>query len=303
MHKNSGRYFFLALLFLVCAFCCQIHSFFRTNPLETENSLSLFVPERLRGFIAGRLWEQADRYMHAGPSKNLPEGFVAGSYAGNTDLLPLIRMVTMLVPHELPPWKLLADNLGRHLGKRDKAIRVLQEAIHENLGNPEIHELYASIAALKMFTGKPDENDKISALKYLKRAIKTVPEAGNHEKEQTPGFGLDSYYVLCSRLYVELLKPDLALAAWIKSGISLHESQGKLPAMLIDFRDKGVAPDPSMFQAEIDLPEQTSQKNLNAQKERIAPIARRSRFSVVLVMILFLLPFLVKLALRISYSC
>jgi hypothetical protein len=120
---------FSAVLFLVCAFCCQIFSgSFLANDFS-EPMLIRLIPERLRSFVAARLWEQADRYMHTGPSRLEGQNFIAGSYAGNTDLLPLLHAVTALVPHELPPWQLLAANLGLHLSRKDEAIRILQHAI------------------------------------------------------------------------------------------------------------------------------------------------------------------------------
>lgn len=261
----------MILFLLVCAFACRIESGSFVELSSHEALLYRLVPERLRGFVAARLWEQADRYMHAGPSRLEQKNFIAGSYAGNTDLLPLLHAVNLLVPHELPPWQLLANNLALHLQQKQEAIRLLQHAIHLNRDNSEIHELYATIASIKMFTGEPDIEQKRSALKYLQQAINRFVFSRRPLDDHSPGLSLPSYFVLRSRLEVELGYPRAALESWQKSGLPLTQDQGRLAAMLMLFRDRGIIPDPLEFKKNSLVPDQPAEHSMPiASKKKIA---------------------------------
>jgi tetratricopeptide (TPR) repeat protein len=238
---------FSACLFLAGAFCFQLEMLNNQSGSLGVAAVHEIIPERIRGFIAARLWERADLYMHAGPSGRLPENFVAGSYAGNTDLLPVLQIITRLTPEVLPPWLLLAANLGRHLQQKEKAMMVLKRAIGQNPDHSRLHELYAAIAYLKIFMHKPEIKDKISAINYLQKAIKIFPQPVSHEELTLPGYGLKDYKVLIARLYVEVNKPQKALEAWVSSGLSLEDDQSKLAAALKKYQDQGILPDPDIF--------------------------------------------------------
>ncbi len=296
---------FSAVLFLVCAFCCQIFSgSFLANDFS-EPMLIRLIPERLRSFVAARLWEQADRYMHTGPSRLEGQNFIAGSYAGNTDLLPLMHAVTALVPHELPPWQLLAANLGLHLSRKDEAIRILQHAISLNADNPEIHELYATIASLRMFAGEPDRDEKNSALKYLQTAINKFVFSQRSIDDHAPAMNLRSYFILRSRLEVELGYPRAALESWEKSGVPLQHDQGRLASMLILYRDRGILPDPAEFKKNTVIEEKpvdaalavTTGQNPSPQmpQQMPKPPLFRSRFSLLAAFVSCLLIFCLRL--------
>ncbi|GEM_PF-6082499 len=284
------RNWLLAILLLVCAFSCQTQSpaFFA----DTQTAvLTRLIPENLRGFVAARLWEQADRYMHSGPSRIEKYRFVAGSYAGNTDLLPLLHAITVLVPGENRPWQLLATNLGRYLGKKEQAIRLLQEAIGINRGSSEIHELYAAVAAIKMFAGKPDLEEKRSAIKYLNEAIKTFVLSGKADDDHLPGLNLQAYFILRSRLELEIGFPRSALESWEKSGLPLSHDQGRLASMLMVFRDRGIFPDPNEFSKRADIPDKPVEAAISLTSGELdstpaLPLAKRSRFSLLASLLL-----------------
>jgi tetratricopeptide (TPR) repeat protein len=195
------------------------------------------LPERLRGFLAARLWEKADKLMHAGPSLRLPENFIPGSYMGNTEILPLLKMIVYLAPEETAPRLLLAENLGKHLAKRREAIKILQQGIINNPYAESIHELYATIAILKIFAKNSDLSQKRSALKYLNAAIKRYKP--NPEKEQLKGHNIESYSILTARLNIELDKPQKALQAWTDAGLSLENDSSRLAQLLKEYRDTG----------------------------------------------------------------
>ncbi|MEW6708504.1 MAG: hypothetical protein AB1403_01670 [Candidatus Riflebacteria bacterium] len=286
MLRNS----LLAILLLVCAFSCQVYSpAFFADPQTAM--LTRLIPESLRGFVAARLWEQADRYMHSGPSRIEKDRFAAGSYAGNTDLLPLLRAVTVLVPDENRPWQLLATNLGRYLGEKEQAIRLLQEAIRINRRSSEIHELYAAVASIKMFAGKPDLEEKRSAIKYLNEAIKTFVLSGKAADDHLPGLNLQAYFVLRSRLELEIGFPRSALETWEKSGLPLTQDQGRLASMLLAFRDRGIFPDPKEFSKRADISDKPVEAAQALTSGELAaapalPLAKRSRFSLLVSLLL-----------------
>ncbi|MFZ5952150.1 MAG: tetratricopeptide repeat protein [Candidatus Rifleibacteriota bacterium] len=284
------RHLLLAILLLVCAFSCQVYSpAFFADP--STAMLTRLVPETLRGFVAARLWEQADRYMHSGPSRIEKDKFVAGSYAGNTDLLPLLRAVTVLVPKENRPWQLLATNLGRYLGDKEQAIRLLQEAIRLNRNSSEIHELYAAVASIKMFAGRPDREEKRSAIKYLNEAIKTFVLSTKAYDDRVPGLNLQAYFILRSRLELEIGYPRSALESWEKSGLPLVQEQGRLASMLLAFRDRGIFPDPNEFSKHADIPDKPVEAALSLTSGELPavsalPLAKRSRFSLLASLLL-----------------
>ncbi|GAB4282445.1 MAG: hypothetical protein Kow0029_28050 [Candidatus Rifleibacteriota bacterium] len=268
--------------------------------------MSAFMPERLRGFIAARLWERADRYMHLGPSGKVPENFLGGSYAGNTDLLPLLELITALVPEEPAPWHLLADNFGKYLGKKDLAVKTLQKAILANRHTEKVHELFAAIAYLKIFAGTPDINEKKSAIKYLSRATVEIEKRDLSEDDKRPGFDLSAYQVLLSRLYLETGDPEMALESWKKSGLPLNSDQGKLAELLIEYKETGEIHDiESLFAREketekSELPKDEKvgyEKNLQNNEKTSTSLAR-SIYSLIVSFILFAAVF----ALRFRFS-
>ncbi len=261
MSKTINRQrLFSACLFLACALCFQLAMLNKHPNALKASAVHEIIPERIRSFIAARLWERADLYMHAGPSEKLPENFVAGSYAGNTDLLPILQIITRLTPEVLPPWLLLADNLGRHLQQKEKAMMVLKQAIMQNPDHVRLHELYAAIAYLKIFTDKPDLKDKISAINYLQKAIEIFPSQSVNEEFALTGYDLKDYQILTARLYVEISEPQKALKAWLDSGLLLADDQSKLAAELKKYQDQGIVPDPDNFIL-ANEPEQSANKS------------------------------------------
>ncbi|MGM0600396.1 MAG: hypothetical protein ACQETH_11355 [Candidatus Rifleibacteriota bacterium] len=247
----TRRKILIASLFLVIAFCFRLSQFPHLPGFNRQNLMSVVVPERLRGFLAARLWEKADDYMHAGPSPNKAEPFTAGSYAGNTDILPLLEIITRLVPDEPAPWLLLADNFARYLGSFDRAIDLLQKAIIYQPEIRKIHQFYAAIAYLKVFAQTPDTRAKKSALKYLQAAIKKFDQTS--KKPPMPGYNLESYFILSARLYLEIGEPEIAVKAWENTKLPLSSDQGKLSSLLIKYRKTGQIPDLNEFKIETNL--------------------------------------------------
>ncbi|MDD3146350.1 MAG: hypothetical protein PHD82_03525 [Candidatus Riflebacteria bacterium] len=240
------RPFFLLTLLLVTAssFNWQLQAIFSGWPTQTDNGKHLlqFVPERLRSFVAARFWARADEMMHRGSLPGSQQQYIAGSYSGNSDIVPLLQVVITLMPEELAPCQLLSRCLAS-LGSVDAGLRVIQNSILGNQGHISLHELYASAAYLKLFSGdKPGLNEIRSASRYLEKAAAIYDNAAV-KFSSDPAFNASSYQVLLARLYLELDQPETALQAWAKSGQDLDASQDRLAVLLRGFRDNGSLPE------------------------------------------------------------
>lgn len=252
MKLSSSRSFttLLVILLLTIAFACNWSIKCRTSRFSAvfseQSVVQQFIPERLRSFAAAYFWSRAEILMHFGPLPSLKNSFQAGSYAGNTDIIPLLQMVIILMPEELPPYQLLSSNLARHLGRPAEGLRVIQQGIMNNGKHPGLHELYAAAAFLKLFSGKPDDAARKSALKYLARAGQ-IWSAASEEFSSDPAFKPQNYAVLRARLLLEQGRPAEALAAWESSGLVLDGATDRLAKVLRDYRDTGKVPDKTDF--------------------------------------------------------
>lgn len=271
----------LLIFFLVIAFSANWSVRLQQNfPDADENFhrplLLQFLPERLRSFIAGYLWARAETLMHRGPVPFQNEKFIAGSYAGNTDIVPLLKAVIALVPEELVPYQMLASNLSKYLGRPEEGLRVIQEGINRNRQHPGIHELYGAAAFLQLFSwNSSEELRKISVLKYLDRAT----EFWNEESERystDPAFKPQNYAFLKARVLVELGKPQEALIAWQASELDLDSAPDKLAEVLRAYRDSGriptIADFPSVASASEGIEVAAADKNLE-KKAAALPFA------------------------------
>ncbi len=209
--------------------------------INKDGYLQQFVPERLRSFIAGCFWAKADELMHRGPFPGSRQNFLAGSYFGNSDIVPLLNVVIALMPEEPAPYQLLSRLLAS-LGSVDEGLRVLQLGILNNRRHPAAHELYAAAAFLKLFSGaRPGVSDLIAASRYLGRASALYNTAAL-KFSSDPAFKSDSYQILLARVYLELSEPQQALAAWMKSGQNLETANDRLAEVLREYRDSGILP-------------------------------------------------------------
>lgn len=262
MHKSlpRRRFWLLLLLALAFSFNWSLQSRFscRQTPNNKDGWVRKFVPERLRSFVAGYCWSRADTLMHRGPAVKSLQKFQAGSYAGNTDIVPLLRMVVEIMPEELAPYQLLARNLAYYLDRGDEALRILQQGIINNPTHPAVHELYAAAAFQLVFAGGRPPREKLqAALRYLQGAADHLTPAAE-EFASDPSFKIENYQILAARLHLELGQPDLALKAWSGSGQNLDAANDQLAAGLRHYRDHGSLPPsgfPALAEIEPDQPE------------------------------------------------
>ena len=231
-----------AFIFLIIAWSFLhlfICNYSKNNNLNSK--LIHIIPERLRSFIAARLWEKADHIMHLGPVIS-KQHFVAGSYAGNTDLIPYLKMVIMLCPEEVAPYRLLASNYAYHLGMKQEALSLTKQAISNCSNSQFIHELYATAAFIHLFSNNSNKEDSRNkelelANEYIEKAISSYIKS---DYLSDPIFTLENYYIIRARIFWELEKPDQALFSWKKSEKKLEESPDILASLILKYRQTGV---------------------------------------------------------------
>jgi tetratricopeptide (TPR) repeat protein len=196
--------------------------------------------ERLRSFVAAILWERADMLMHRGAIDPVNQKFKAGSYVGNTDIIPLLKLVTHISPEELAPYQLLARSLAYAQGNPDEGIRVLQECLVRNPRKHGLHEIYASMAFLKLFfNSEVSRYDREVALNYLRSArLRIIQEEGRVSTD--PAFTLENYTILMASLLVDLGRSDMALEVLEEADISLYGPEDLIFAYLAEYKNTGI---------------------------------------------------------------
>lgn len=242
------------------------------------------VPLSLRRFVAGYLWMRADEYMHFGPTRKLARDFLAtfmaGSYAGNTDIIPLIQLALVFDPQFIDGYELLAMNLCMFLHKFEDGIRVLQHGIILNKNFPEVHELYGTIGYIRYHVEKYDarytRNNEI-AKRYFEAASQMYEKNPGEKREDV--MRPENYHLHLARIYVEQGFLDKAVAEWDLSGLDPDspdllavylakvrrgEQVPKLPEYLPEFKqlDKGLIDDPGA----------PKEENVYAARSEVQPI-------------------------------
>ncbi len=239
---SSKKLIILTIFFLLLSWV--FHNFLpkQNNKKSYKRSFDALqiLPERFRAFIAARFWEKADHLMHKGPSVS-GQSFAAGSYAGNTDIIPYLKSVIALCPEETAPYRLLASNYAYHLGMRSEALNLLEDAFYNCKNSKYLHELYASAAFIHLFSQSLDSSNRKNDLEkssiYIDKAIAKFVKTGEFPD---PVFKLENYYVIKARIFWELEKPGVALEAWENSGNKLEGSGDRLAELLLKYKQTGV---------------------------------------------------------------
>lgn len=229
----------LALAFVMLASLASdyIYSSVNTKKLTQTPAIVKIIPERLRSLIAASLWERADHLMHKGPVF-AKQQFYAGSYAGNTDIVPLLKMVIALCPTETAPYRLLASNYAFHLDMKEEALKLIDKALKTNEYNKRTHELYASKAFILLFSNQNEKDKKENlqnAAQSLEQAINTY---SNDDELSDPAFKLENYYVVLARIHWDLGEPAKALECWNKSSLGFNTND-LLAKLLNEYNETG----------------------------------------------------------------
>lgn len=107
----------------------------RTNPME---ALALSMTREMRQLLASYTWLRIDQYFHSTGLK----------MRENTEIVPLLRLVTLFDPSFVDAYIVLACHLADHLGRKREALEIIREGIKNNMGDggkplsPRVSELY-----------------------------------------------------------------------------------------------------------------------------------------------------------------
>lgn len=232
---DISKAFVIVICFAPLMFFFKLEAYFNSH-------MSLDIKfERIRSVIASELWNRADTLMHRGSINPETQRFQAGSYVGNTDLIPLLKAITYLKPNEAFVYRMLAQSMVYADGDVNKAEKELHRGIdnisysEKNTINKEKHKLYASIALLKMFYG--DKYYYKYAISYLESAIKYYRPDDNEEPDNI--FTLRNYYIFLARLYIEIDEPEKALLSLYEGKVSLYSSNDIIFKYLREYRLSG----------------------------------------------------------------
>ena len=233
MKKNCYIY---VLLFVI-----SLSFLFKTHLMLRDSYDNQRGAERIRSFVAAVIFKRADELMHRGSIDPENQHFKAGSYVGNTDIIPLLKLVTLIAPEESAPYQILSRSLAYAQDNVSEGVKILQRGIMNSSQPDSVHELYASVALLKMFFDKnpmsPEE--KFSAIKYLNAACEKY-NVNSPEISSDPAFTLENYKILIARLYVELKDSAMALKTLEEAGIALTGSNDLLFSYLADYKMSGL---------------------------------------------------------------
>lgn len=176
---------------------------------QKSNCLQI-LPERFRSFVAACLWEKADHLMHEGPVLE-SQKFQAGSYAGNTDIVPLLKMIISFCPDQTAPYRLLATNYAYHLGMKTEALNLLETAKINCCNSKNCHEIYASEAFIRLFT-KTEQDDYRQVLeKVIALLDEAILKFKPDEHFPDPAFTKENYIDVRTSLQAKLDNPKAFL--------------------------------------------------------------------------------------------
>jgi tetratricopeptide (TPR) repeat protein len=203
-----------------------------------------FIPYRIRTMISGLCWNYADEYMHEGPSKRMPQTYVPGSYAGNTEIVSFLNAIVLLTPDQLAPYTVLSRNLSRYLDRYKDGLRILQHGILMNSDKEWVFELYAAIVFQVVFDSKRGDymNKRVRneiGLKYVEKAIEKYPKK---YEPSDPAMSLKNLQILKARLLVENDRTAEALKFWKRSNLGFNKANGMIAEFLRRFEsgEKGL---------------------------------------------------------------
>lgn len=231
MQQNKRIQILLALFFLSLAIASS--SLIKANLSVFDSHLShnlavRFLPQRIRSLVAALLWSRADYYHHLEPNSTS-----FSNVQNISDMAPLFQTIMLIMPEELAAYQLYARNLSRFYAEDLQARQILQQAIINNKNSQNLHELYASIAFITFFSMEQTEKNFISTAKYLNKAIEQYSKMVVNPNSLDPAYHPDNYYLLLSRVYLELNEPEKALAAYSKAN---QQSDSRIGSVLSEYQ-------------------------------------------------------------------
>lgn len=218
------------LLFLTLTFAVRLsfivkyadfyYSFSGVNSLS-ELALQA-IPAEARSFIAAMLRLTADEYMHLGPTKKIKQNFMAGAFAGNTELIAMLGLSLVFEPSHIESYINISHNMAIYIRHFTDAIRFLQRGILLNRDSAELHKLYASGAFCYGFSKKYTISDPVRiqhrrriAIKYIDKAIEAYLNKADEITGDADDFAnLENYLELKCRFLIDIGQHQEALKLW-----------------------------------------------------------------------------------------
>lgn len=170
----------IAVLWVACVLCEGLlsasasktepaslsHSTVNTSPEADTNNAALRMVIAMAGqfrvVFANLLWIKVDKYHHEYIEHH-------GDWTQNSDLLPLLRMITWLDPHFVQAYQVAGFMLSGRLKRYEHARAILEEGIRNNPRAYELHE-EMGMAILRA------ERDYRKAYPYLANALSLVTD-------------------------------------------------------------------------------------------------------------------------------
>jgi len=214
------------------------------------------LPRQVRDLVAGYLWLTADEYIHFGPSRANTGRFLAGAYAGNTEIIPVLEMALFFDPTRIDAYAILGRNLTLFLPRFQDGIRLLQRGVFYNRDDPQLHELFTEIAFNFGFiedyrTGM--RNNRAVGLKYLEAAIRAFKRTNGGLVKTLSIWRPENIQAIQARWLLEAGKKDQALEALKAAGL---DQDLNIPLSQDVFRSLGASmtsqrPTPSTYTASV----------------------------------------------------
>ncbi|MCS6830616.1 MAG: hypothetical protein RMM08_05560 [Armatimonadota bacterium] len=123
---------------------------------------------QFRIVFANLLWIKVDQYHHEHIKHH-------SDWAQDTDLLPLLRMITWLDPHFVQAYQVAGFMLSARLHRYEHARQLLEEGIRNN---PKSYELYEE-TGMAIIRARKDYRE---AYTYLTRALSLVSDEFDRQR-------------------------------------------------------------------------------------------------------------------------
>ena len=180
------------------------------------------LPRQVRDLVAGYLWLTADEYIHFGPSKANAGRFLAGAYAGNTEIIPVLEMALFFDPTRIDAYAILGRNLTLFLPRFKDGIRLLQRGVFYNQDDPQLHELFTEIAFNFGFIEdyrSGMRNNRTVGLKYLNAAIRAFNRNNGGREKTLSIWRPENIRAIQARWLLEAGKREQAMEALKAAGL------------------------------------------------------------------------------------
>lgn len=145
----------------------------KTGNVPAENAALrtvMAMAGQFRIVFANLLWIKVDRYHHEYIEHH-------GDWAQDTDLLPLLRLITWLDPHFVQAYQVAGFMLSGRLHRYEHARQLLEEGIRNN---PKSYELYEEMGMAILRARK----DYRQAYAYLTRAFSLATDEFDRQRLQ-----------------------------------------------------------------------------------------------------------------------